>query len=549
MSDPQGAVWVSFNGEVYNFKDLRAELESRYSFRSTSDTEVLVYGYQAWGSDVFRRLNGMFAVALWDSASRTLLLARDRLGKKPLFYYWDGGRVVFGSELKALLAHPRVPRRVDPQSLAQFFAFGYVPTPRSILKDVYKVPQGAVVSFQGGTRTMAPFWGMPVQELPLSEADACDRLEALLLDSVRIRMFSDVPLGFFLSGGIDSSLVVALARRLGADVRTFTVGFQESRFDESPDARRVSEHLGTTHQEIRASDADLPAVFDQASIYYDEPYADSSLLPTIILSRLARAHVTVALSGDGGDELFCGYTRYPQFHRAGKLLGIPRSLRRVMRQAARLIPSDSVRKSTEAMSVASRTDLARWLVSIWKPDELGALLPSVPMSWEETAFQQTWDAFESRDLLTRFMASDLRSYLCDDILQKVDRASMACALEVRCPLLDYRIVELALSLPIPLKYRDGEQKVLLKKLLTRYVPRQLWDRPKQGFQVPLAQWYRTTRHESLRKAVDGLAEAFPGILSVEAMRGILRAHVEGGMNYSQKLFSLDMLYGWTRRYL
>lgn len=541
---------ITFNGEIYNYRALRAELQATTTFKSSSDTEVLLHAFKRWGTGCFPRLNGMFAVAVWDREARTLVLARDRIGKKPLFYYSDGaGVVVFASELKALLEHPDVPRELDEESLAWYFSFGYIPTPRTIFKNIYKVPQGATVTFRDGVRTITPYWELPTDEVEVSEADAVDELDALLQDAVKIRLESDVPLGFFLSGGIDSSLITAIGQKLTGDARSFSVGFRDPSYDEAPHARRIAAHLGTRHTEIYLDDTQFADFLDVAPTYYDEPFADSSLIPTYYLAKTTRQHVTVALSGDGGDELFCGYPKYVNLARMVPVMRLPSSVKRLLGRGLDTIPSDTTRKLGHAIRSRSTDELARWLVSIWKPDEVDALLPRAPKQWTDTQFARTWERFRHRDLPTRFMAADLRSYLCDDILQKVDRASMAVALEMRAPLLDYRIVELALRLPLSLKVRHGQQKYLLRKLLERYAPRSLWSRPKQGFEMPVEAWYRGPRKKPLELALDNLARQFPGMLSAPTMSRYLDRHLSGSYDYAQKLFALDMLNTWASRYL
>jgi len=537
-----GTIVVSFNGEIYNFRDLRATLEARYPFRSASDTEVIVHGYREWGVDLFRRLNGMFAIALWDRANHTLLLARDRLGKKPLFYYWDGALCVFGSSLSAVHQHPAARRVVDEQSLAQYFAFGYVPTPRSIFRDTFKVRQGAYVQFARGTRCQRLYWDLPDVLEECSEDRALDQMDALLQDSVARRLQSDVPLAFFLSGGVDSTLVAAVGKKLAGDVQAVTIGFARTEYDEVPAAQCIAKHLGIRHTARYVDERQLAAGLAALPTLLDEPFADSSLLPTYCVSRAARELATVALSGDGGDELFCGYPKYRNLQQGLTAMRAPKSLREVAAVVGARLPWDRVAKSATAIRGEPR-DLARWLVSVWKPDELRELMPDVAVTWTDTEFSRTLSRFAHRSPLEALMAADLRSYLCDDILQKVDRASMAVSLEVRSPLLDYRIVEFASGLPLTLKRRGGETKYLLKRLLDRYVPRTLWDRPKHGFKAPIRELYRSNAVE-LRSSIERLTERFDRCLQSAVMRRLLDEHQSGRRDYSQKLYSLDALSRW-----
>jgi asparagine synthase (glutamine-hydrolysing) len=549
MQTADGSIVVMLNGEIYNYRALRTELEDRYRFRSMSDTEVLLHGYAAWGTDVFSRLNGMFAIAVWEPLARRLVLARDRLGKKPLFYHWTGdGVIVFGSELKAVLAQPSVPRRLDQRALAAYLTFGYVPTPDTIFQDVYKVPQGGIASFVNRDRVVSTYWRIPDLECSVRESDAIDELDALITDAVRVRLESDVPLGFFLSGGVDSTLVAAIGKKLAGEIQTFCVGFRDRAFDEAPRARAIAQHLGTRHTELYLDQADFAAFADESTNYFDEPYADASLIATYHLSKVTRQHVTVALSGDGGDELFCGYERYQQLVRTLPVMRLPNVLRTPLAELLKSIPHDKARKIGSALQSSSVAELGRWLVSIWKPDELADLLPAMPLAWENTQLAQTWKRFQHRDELSQLMAADISSYLVDDILQKVDRASMAVGLEMRAPLLDYRVVELAMRLPSNLKYRGGTTKYLLRKLLARYVPSRLFVGPKRGLNVPLCAWYRGPRRDAVTDAIRELDRRLPNTLSVDVMARTADEHFAGRSDYSRKLFALEMLGSWIEKY-
>ena len=547
MSDREGTVFVSFNGEIYNFRSLRRELEKKYEFRSLSDTEVIVYGYREWGGDVFRRLNGMFAIAIWDDKARRLVLARDRLGKKPLFYSWDGLRCVFGSELKALMQFPGLDRRIDTQSLAQYLQFGYVPTPRSILQGTFKVARGSSISFDSNGMFEQQYWRLPNTQIVISEDEAVEELDRLLNEAVKIRLESDVPLGFLLSGGIDSSLVTAIASKLVGEIHTFSIGFQSPRYDEAQKAKAVAKYLGTQHRELYLEETEFASFLPKAPRYFDEPFADSSLIATYFLSKITKEVVTVALTGDGGDELFCGYPKYLNLQRALPFQKLPLALRRAAASVGDAMPHDQLRKTLLAIGVEGIRHLQRWLVSIWKTNELDQLFPE-GVDWGETVWEQTAEIFANRNPVAQLMAIEIGTYLCDDILQKMDRSSMAVALEVRSPLLDYNIVEFAVSLPFNLHYKDGVQKRLIRKLLSRYIPRPLWDRKKQGLEVPVADWYRRGRRAEIWKTVNGLAKRYPDF-SRAKMEQMVKAHETGRRNYGQKLFVLDMLNLWSETYL
>ena len=549
MMDADGCVAVSLNGEIYNYRQLKKELDKKYQFMSKSDTEVLVYGYKEWGTAVFDKLNGMFAIAVWDRKEKKLILARDRIGKKPLFYFWNGKTCVFGSELKSLLLHPNVTKEIDEESMAKYFTFGYVPSPFSIFKNIKKVLQGSFIVFKNEKMDEIRFWDLPVSEMRISEEDALYELEALLEKAVAIRLESDVPLGFLLSGGVDSTLIAAIGKRVGADIHTFSIGFRNKEYDEAPDARRIARYLGAKHTELYLDERDFLSFINDSTTFFDEPFADSSLIPSRFLSEITKRHVTVALSGDGGDELFGGYTKYVNLRQALPLYHLPIQARRLSGYLLSMLPFNKAEKAGWAVRSETREKLLQWLVSIWKTNELHQLFPRANIDWSETLFWQTLSRFSGRDIFTRLMAADIKTYLCDDILQKVDRSSMSVALETRCPFLDYRVVEFAIQLPLCMKYRRLKQKYILKKLLERYVPRHLWDRQKHGFNVPIREWYRNGRREEVKTNLRYLRFKFSDVLSGKMMERIYEDHLTGRFDYSQKLFSLDMLALWAQRYL
>lgn len=522
MFSHNGRFVLSYNGEIYNHLDLRRELEAtrQIEWRGHSDTETLLQGFSAWGVlGTLQRANGMFAFALWDRSERKLCLARDRMGEKPLYYGKQGTALLFGSELKALRKHPAWQGGIDRNSLALFLRHNYVPGPYSIYHGINKLPPGHYVEIgvdDGDAAEPIAYWDIADKardgrENPFagSPEAAVDRLEELLLDAVGIRMAADVPLGAFLSGGYDSSTIVALMQRQSArPVKTFSIGFSEAEYDEARHAKRVAAHLGTDHTELYVTPQDA---LDQIPIlphHWDEPFADSSQIPTLLVSRLARSEVTVSLSGDGGDELFCGYTRYAQGYDIWRRLGkIPGGVRKLMSGALRMTPAglidgamkfaperirkmavgDRLLKLADVLDVERADDFYRSLVSHAKNP--GMLVPGAhepPTILSET--DPGWPA--NGDFRDRMMYLDMRSYLPDDILVKVDRASMAVSLESRVPLLDHRLVEFALGLPIDIKLRGGDAKWPLRQLLYRYVPREMMERPKMGFGVPIEHWLR-----------------------------------------------------------
>lgn len=582
MASASGRFVMVLNGEVYNYADLRSALEADAKgplpWRGHSDTEVLLEGIERWGLEAtLRRAVGMFALAVWDRQERVLRLARDRVGEKPLYYGWQDGRFLFASELKGLRAHPRFRAEVDRDSLALYFRFGYVPGPHCIYRGLRKLPPGTILEVRadapGARPEPVPYWSARevaeagrARPFRGTEAEAVDRLEALLRDAVRHCMVSDVPLGVFLSGGLDSSTVAALMQAQSPrPIRTFTIGFREAAFDEAQHARAVAEHLGTQHEELYVTPEEARAVIPRLPAIYDEPFADSSMIPTFLVSQLARRHVTVALSGDAGDELFGGYERYLKAAAAWRRLSwMPRPLRRaaaaVLRSASPrawdlllkpLAPvlrkrlragsaGQAVHKLAAALDARGFGDFYLRLVSLWQePTELVRGAREPPVNATDPALL----AFEGSPE-ERMMLLDLVSYLPDDILVKVDRASMAVALEARVPLLDHRVVAFAWSLPLALRVRAGEGKRLLRQVLYRHVPRDLVDRPKQGFGVPVGEWLRGP----LRGwAEDLLAEdrlRAEGFLEPGPVRQRWREHLDGTRDGAPQLWAVLMFQAW-----
>ncbi len=501
MLSADGRWVISYNGEIYNADELRADLVSQGSrLRGHSDTEILVEAIAVWGvAAVLERANGMFAFALWDRQTRRLTLARDRIGKKPLYYGRVGRELLFGSELKALCAHPAFAPEIDRDALAQYLRFGWLPGPRSIYRGVLKLPAGTVVVLAADDETSPepqPYWsaGMTAQGLTSnpfvgSLDDAATALEELLTDSVRRRMMADVPLGALLSGGVDSTLVVAMMQRLASrPVQTFTIGFQERKWDEAPAARAMAAHLGTAHTELYLTGADALDVIPDLPSIYDEPFADPSQLPTILVCRLARSAVTVALSGDGGDEPFGGYGRYRRVRdRWDRLKAWPLLSRRALAALRDQFPAGSKLarrlRGVEAAGLVHLYALERSRAEA--PTRLVPGARSLPDIVDQPGF---WP--KGLDPSQTMMFLDLAGYLPDNNLVKVDRASMSVGLEIRSPLLDYRVVELAFRLPLSMRLGHDRGKLVLWRLLERHVPRALVERPKQGFGVPIGQWLR-----------------------------------------------------------
>ncbi|GMW08324.1 MAG: asparagine synthase (glutamine-hydrolyzing) [Gammaproteobacteria bacterium] len=500
MASASGRLVICFNGEIYNYQALRQELEARgIAFRSHSDTEVILEAVEAWGLEpALHRFIGMFAFALWDAQANCVYLVRDRVGVKPLYFGRGGSQWAFASEVKALRHYPWLDHSPDREALSLYLRYGYIPAPRSVYQGVRKVPAGAYlqVAIDSGNVTEHHYWSLPDvaragQEYPYegTPENAVEELEALLDDSIRLRMIADVPVGAFLSGGIDSSTVVALMRRHSSQpIRTFTIGFREPGSNEAEHAQRVAAHLGTEHQELYVGEADLLRHVDDITRIGDEPFADPSILPTWILSRLAAEHVKVALSGDGGDELFGGYNHYTRVASAQRLnRRLPRALGRTLGELMTRSGASAGKLARKgAMMAATGIDeIATAMLSHWQRP--ARILRGGTNS--DTVFE-SGEAPLGASLLARLMLRDTIRYLPDDILHKVDRASMAASLEAREPVLDHRVIEFSWRLPLSWRIRDGVTKWPLRQVLARYVPRQLVERPKQGFGVPVSAWLR-----------------------------------------------------------
>ena len=529
MSTPDGALTIAFNGEIYNHRELRDELRAAGArFRSESDTEVLLEAWRAWGEDALPRLNGMFAFALWDAASRRLVLARDPIGIKPLYWSHRDGVLTFGSELKALRRHRAFQPAIDRGALGRFLRHGYVPGPETIYAGVRCLLPGQLLVWERGKIALRPFWRItdpPESKPPERFEDVVDTLDELLGDAVERQMISDVPLGAFLSGGVDSSTVVALMQeRARQPVRTFSIGFRETGWDEAPFARSVAEHLKTDHTELYVTAAQAVDAARELPDLYDEPFADASAIPTVLLSRLTRQHVTVALSGDGGDELFGGYAHYPKFQRLRPWLAVPRPLRLAGRALAPVFAHGRVRNALRHLGGADPAEVAYSLVSEYGEPQLAAAVgPEGARPAEE--FLNAFRAAAVDGDVRRLMVADARTYLPGDILVKVDRASMSVALEARVPILDYRIVRFALALPLATIWQGGRTKAPLREVLYRRVPRTLIDRPKHGFGIPVHMLLQLELREWAERHLTPARLAEDGILDPAGVAG-LRASIE-----------------------
>lgn len=559
MSNRDGSIWVAFNGEIYNFQELREDLTQKgHRFKTKSDTEAIVHLYEEVGEECFRYLRGMFAIALWDQRAQKLVLARDRVGKKPLFYAYDGSRIVFGSELKALLQVPGVSRELDPEAVSDYFSLLYIPAPKSVFKNVRKVRPGhyMVVSPQGLREVQ--YWDLSFQKTDaLSEREWCERILDAYREAVRIRLVSDVPLGAFLSGGVDSSSVVALMSELTREpVITSSIGFQEKEFDELPYARLVAARFHTKHHE-QIIVPDAAGIVGRLAWHYDEPFADASAVPTYYVSKVARRHVTVALSGDGGDEHFAGYRRYYFDHRENRIRRvIPATVRRLLfGTLASLYPKADWAprclrgKATFESLALSPVEGYFYSVSACRPALKAQLLHQdlqKCLAGYDTldVFRQYYEKADTADPLSRIQYVDIKTYLTDDILVKVDRASMANSLEVRAPILDHRFMELVATIPSHMKLQGRTGKYIFKKALQDHLPDEILYRDKMGFAVPLATWLRKDLKEMAQSLL--LSRQDDGLLNQAAVQQVWNEHQSGWLDRSTELWTLLMFRLWQR---
>lgn len=570
MTSSCGRLVITYNGELYNTQELAGDLACRgRRLRGHSDTEVLLEGCAEYGIENFiKRVNGIFAFALYDSVSRALWLCRDRIGVKPLYYGKFSNQLIFGSELKALTRHPAFSKEIDRNAVAEFLRNNYVPGDCSIYEGVSKVPPGLILRFNANAQERAiRYWSLAdivrkgIAEPILGSDDAQAELTSLLQDSVKRQMVSDVPLGGLLSGGIDSSLVVAMMQRASANpVETFTVGFSEKEFDESVHAASIAGHLGTSHHEIHVSPEDAMAIIPDLPGIYDEPFADSSQIPTSLLSRIVRRNVTVALSGDGGDELFAGYRRYGQIQKVARILDtLPRSLTRGLCRAVLLMPSTWWQRASvlipsvqQSSGVVDRGyNLARRLI-----ENVDEVYPYLHCHWPDPGSLMSGDASSSalmRETVARRLLSspisrwqylDMLHYLPDDILVKVDRASMAASLELRVPLLDHRVVELAWKIPEAMKTNGTDGKIILRKILSDYMPSQLFERPKKGFGIPLSDWMRGPLSTWIEDLISPSMVKKHGILNPDIVWKIWQEHRSGRQDWGYWLWDLVSLQAW-----
>lgn len=576
MQSKDGRWTLIFNGEIYNFEEMRSALEAERgagNWRGHSDTEVLLECMSAWGFEKsLKQTNGMFAFAVWDAAERCLYLARDRMGEKPLYYGWQGGAFLFGSELKSLAVHPSFGRRLNPAAVQAYLTFGYVPAPFSIYAGVQQLKPGHHLRIEqecrpGELPEPVAFWSIPVPK-PNGhhEAESIEELDALLRDAVRLRMRADVPMGAFLSGGIDSSTIVGMMQaQSNKPIRTFSIGFHEAEYDESRHAAAVAKHLGTAHTDLHVTAQDALDVVPMLPDLFDEPFSDSSQIPTFLLSKLTRQQVIVSLSGDGGDEVFGGYSRYFAFGTLwNKIAFVPGPLRSAIGKAIGAVPgaawnavpkvlplgifrevrSQRMKRLSEAVGSRDEQQFYRYLMSFWYDGKI----MKHPTSVGGLFFDRFNIKNDFADPVLGMSFVDMGSYLPDDILVKVDRAGMAVSLEGRIPILDHRVVEFAAGLPLDLKVRNSQGKWILRKVLDRYVPRELVDRPKQGFGIPLEQWLRGTLKDWADDLLYDRNSVLRDVLDLAPVHEIWEEHKSGRTNECYRLWTVLMLMAWARKW-
>ncbi len=563
VTNEDETLWLVHNGEIYNYRELRDTLEKRgHVFVSNSDSEVIIHAFEEYGDDCVAHLNGMFAFAIWDVPRRRLVIARDRLGIKPLYYWASGDRIVFGSELKAVIAHPDVPRHLDFVALDQFLTLEYIPSPRTIFQGIRKIPPGHRLVFDNRGLIVGPYWDIALHDTPRDEAACAEVLTDLIRDAVRSQLVSDVPLGALLSGGIDSSTVVAfMSEASSLPVRTFTIGFDDETYNELPYARSVATHFATDHCE-EVLRPDIASLAGSLVRQLDEPFADFSVFPTYLVCKLASQYVKVVLSGDGGDEIFGGYDTYVAQGIDRYYRWLPGPLRQKTLPALMdWLPPQSAKKGlinkakrfVEGGALPASLQHTRWMMfmsdtdraQLYHPDLQAGLNGSAAMSLLEGHFQRA----NRLDPLAQQQYVDIKTYLVDDILTKVDRMSMAASIEARVPLLDHRIVEFALSLPPQFKLRGGRTKLILQRAMRGYLPDKVLSRPKQGFSIPLKHWLRGSLRPLMSDLLSADCVRRRGYFVPETVTQWISEHLQGRANHSHRLWALMVFELWHRQML
>jgi asparagine synthase (glutamine-hydrolysing) len=559
-----------FNGEIYNYEEIRNSLFAKgHQFNTHSDTEVILHSWREWGAEAIHQWHGMFAIALWDEKLNELICIRDRAGVKPLHYYWNEELFIFGSELKALTSHPCFKKEINPNAVASFLQYACVSYPHSIYKNTHKLPPGHLLRFNLSTKqfSVSQYWNVydyyNKPKLSIGLNDTIDETEKILGKAFQYRMVADVPVGVFLSGGYDSSCVTALLQKnSGEKIKTFTIGTTDDKLNEAPYAKEIAKHLGTDHTEYYCTSQEALEIIPQLPLYYDEPFADSSAIPTILVSRLARKEVTVALSADAGDEIFAGYNRYDYISRYGrKLSSIPKPVRRVAVAAMESISSERIPYLRNKRNFHSRYDKLKNLLSDPSPSELLKNLNQVFTTTDLQALlnepiTELITAHSSQELKTGYsdplaymMAIDYQTYMVDDILQKVDRATMSVSLEGREPFLDQDIIEWAAQLPSDYKYHNGQKKYLLKQIVHKYIPRQMMERPKMGFGIPIETWLAKELKDLVQEYLSEKSLEQHGLFNTKEVQKILTDFFNGRKEKHLKIWYLLMFQMWYQKWM
>ena len=565
-----GSLHITFNGEIYNYAEIKKELEQKgHQFDSHSDTEVILHAYKEWGSDALQKFIGMFAFVIYDEAEQKLFACRDRAGVKPFFYYYKDGLFLFGSELKALMQHPSFEKHINTDALAAFLQFGYVPTPHCIFNNAQKLKPGHFINFDIKMQAfeMHQYWNVydaynkPILNISLPEA--IEETEKILTSAFQYRMVSDVPVGVFLSGGYDSSCVTAILQKNNTEkIKTFTIGVPDAGMNEAPFAKEIAAHLGTDHTEYYCTEKEALDIVPQLPFFYDEPFADSSAIPTTLVSRIAREKVTVALSADAGDEIFAGYNRYNYVAKYGeKIQRIPKIIRKSVAAIMDKVPANSIpvlnkkylfhsryEKLKSILSDSDKKNIFLNLTHQHSTKELAGLIKT-NTSPLITSFDSTQLKSEHYNMLSYMMAIDYETYLLDDILQKVDRAGMSVSLEGREPFLDHRIIEWAAQLPMEYKYNKGNKKFILKQIVHKYIPAKMMDRPKMGFGIPIAAWLQNDLKPFVDMYFDEQFIEKQNIFNSNIIQKIKRSFYEGKIERAEKVWFILMFQMWYDKWM
>jgi asparagine synthase (glutamine-hydrolysing) len=558
ISNESGNIWVVYNGEIYNFQAVRAELEQRgHVFKTQTDTEIIVHAYEEYGDDCVKHFNGMFAIALWDARKRRLFLARDRVGVKPLYYWAGQDKLVFGSELKAVVLHPDVPRQTNLAAVDLFLALEYVPAPHTIYEGIFKLLPGHTLVVENGRLQITQYWEVPYEPISQSEAECAEILSGLMNDAVRIRLISDVPLGAFLSGGIDSSTIVGyMSQSMNSPVQTFSIGFEDDTYNELPYAEAVAKHFKTTHH-VEVLKPDYASLAEQLVCQHDEPFADTSIFPTFLVSKVASQKVKVVLSGDGGDELFAGYDTY-RAEKLNRYYGqLPGALRQsVFPKLAEWLPPqpakkgmiNKIKRMVEGGALNPSLQHTRWMIfmnqiekgSLYRSDLRATLNDNLTAQYLNGYFEKA----HRFDRLAQQQYVDIKTYLADDILTKVDRMSMAVSIEARVPFLDYRIVEFAMNLPPQMKLNGSRTKSILRDAVKDLVPALVLEKPKEGFSIPMKYWLATSLKPMMLDLLSKDSLQKHGYFDHQVVSKWIDEHLEGRSNHSHRLWALMVFQMW-----